>query len=119
MAIEDTPGDPAIIYDKRFPDKSKEEIIEAIEAVNKKHHENYMQIDFSYIKIIVPYLAGVEILKQLKEAELVSNDIAWDYLKIIPMNTEAVSSIIVARETYIEWKMRTLLKITKKPEDPF
>ncbi len=105
--------------DSRYLDKTREEVDQAALNARKMIEDNYVTIDVKYVKLVLPFDDATLLVSLFKKAEILSNEIAWDYLKIIPLNSETVNIGILSREDYIEFKMRTLLKINTKPQEPF
>lgn len=99
-----------------YPGCSEKDIANARISANSVDIRNHMIIKFKYHKIVVPYFAGIKILEALEQCEFVSDEIAWDYLKIIPVDDDnKVYSEPLSHEQYVEMKMRHLLRIQERP----
>jgi len=86
-------------------------------AASNDIQTNYLAIKFRYNEIIVSYEKGMILLDALSNVETVSSEIAWDYLKVLPVNeSESISFHIVSKTEYVNMKMRHLLKIKEKPK---
>lgn len=105
--------------DPKWPGCSPEQIQQARKDAIKHHPENIVVISLKYVKFALPYEEGIKVMQLLKNTEIVSSEIAYNYLKIIPIELNTISMEILPYTEYVEYKMRTLLKITEIPHDPF
>ena len=88
------------------------EYLEAVKEVRtKKVKENFLVIEFSYNKIVLPFKEGMSFLSSLSNAEKL-NDNYGDMKRIIPFERELIKSSVLSGEEYEQYKIAALLNIS-------
>lgn len=93
------------------------EVEEARLKAKTETEDNYLGIKIKFYELVVPYNEGVKIVAALSKAEFISDEIAWDYQKIVPIDARdyKIETRLISKIDYINMKMRHLLNIQSKP----
>ena len=88
------------------------EYLEAVKEVRtKKVKENFLVIEFSYNKIVLPYKEGMAFLSSLSTAEKLNDDYGG-MKRIIPFERTLITTTLMSGEEYEQYKIAALLNIS-------
>jgi hypothetical protein len=77
-----------------------------------KRADNYFIIKLSYLRLVLPYKAGIQFLEAINQAEK-TEDSYGAINKLLPLDKDDISIGILQAEEYSEIKMAQLMNISQ------